>query len=294
MRDDNRRDSQGGRHDHRSLPDPWRGQPGQSGGQHHPCGHGGDRLGARNAVAQHAAGGGWHPGAAGQYRSDPAGGHRGHDRGQPGQIGGHRREGGRLGRDEHHDRRDAERSGGAIAHHRQGALGRPVAAQSVDGVGQAVDVQAAGSQQQHGNNEKSLYGTYDGRDLMFRVTPERMSLYAKGATIPAANQKTGKALGDGLKELDIAYRLATSHVEKLAAADEEYSAGRAVDRLRRLTDLISRMQKGEKRKVNFMVGGKVLPIEIAAVESAVNLALQYGGESLDEAVAALSKLESPK
>ena len=55
--------------------------------------------------------------------------------------------------DRHDHGRDAERSGRPVAHHRQRALRRPVAAEPVGGVGKPVDVQAAGGEQQDRHRE---------------------------------------------------------------------------------------------------------------------------------------------
>ena len=60
-----------------------------------------------------------------------------------------------LQRDHQHHRRDAERSRRSVAHHRQRTLFRPVAAQAVGGIGNAVYVQAAGGQQQRRHREQS-------------------------------------------------------------------------------------------------------------------------------------------
>ena len=57
-----------------------------------------------------------------------------------GQAGRHHRERQRLGGQHDRHRGHPERSCRTVPHHLQRALGRPVTAESVDGVGQTVDV----------------------------------------------------------------------------------------------------------------------------------------------------------
>ena len=59
----------------------------------------------------------------------------------------------RLRQEHDHQRRDAERAGGPVAHHLERALRRAVAAKAVGGVGQPVGMQAAGGEQEHGHRE---------------------------------------------------------------------------------------------------------------------------------------------
>ena len=111
--------------------------------QHH-CG----RLGARGAPTQRAALRGGHRAQARRHRGHPACGH-GDDHRDDAQF----RERQRLQQDRHHHGGDAEGTGRTVAHHLQRPFRRPVTAERIGGVGQPVDVQATGRDQQDRDRE---------------------------------------------------------------------------------------------------------------------------------------------
>ena len=156
MRDQGRAATHRNQHRNRPLPQSGTCRQRNACQYNQPGGHHWAGLSARDSGAQGAALGRRHGPATGQHRGDPAGNDRDQDSRDP--VDPARTEHRKrqpLQRDHQHDSRHPEWPGRPVAHHRERTLRRAVAAQPVGSIGNAVDVQAAGGDQQCRHCEQS-------------------------------------------------------------------------------------------------------------------------------------------